>query len=152
MISFSRVGPIGLKMNSPIILESMNFSMFGSPSYFQIQSSLGFSVPILDTQRFTLDLTVNCSAMSDSATPWTVAHHAPLSVEFSRQEYWNRLPFSPPGDLPNPGIKPGSPALQADSFCLNHQGSSLLIRKWPLSGLKNPSKVQVHLAWGRLII
>jgi len=43
-----------------------------------------------------------------------VIHQAPLSVEFSRQEYWGGLPFLSPGDLPNPGIKPGSPALQAD--------------------------------------
>ena len=47
--------------------------------------------------------------------PWTVACWAPLSMEFSRQEYWNGLPFPSPGDLPNPGIKPRSPALQADS-------------------------------------
>ena len=44
-------------------------------------------------------------------TPWTVAHQAPPSVEFSRQEYWSGLPFPSPGDLPNPGIEPGSPAL-----------------------------------------
>ena len=49
-------------------------------------------------------------------TPWMVAHQAPLSMEFSRQEYWSGLPFPPPGDLPNPGIKPRSPALQADSL------------------------------------
>ena len=47
--------------------------------------------------------------------PWTVTCHAPLSVGFSRQEYWSELPFQP-GDLPNPGIEPGSPALQADSL------------------------------------
>ena len=45
--------------------------------------------------------------------PWTVAHQAPLSVEFSRQEYWSGLPFPPPGDPPNPGIKPESPASPA---------------------------------------
>ena len=39
-------------------------------------------------------------------TPWTVAHPAPLSMEFSRQEYWSRLPFPPAGDLPHPGVKP----------------------------------------------
>ena len=49
-------------------------------------------------------------------TPWIVAHQAPLSKEFSRQEYWSGLPFSSPEDLPDPGIKPGSPALQADSL------------------------------------
>ena len=48
--------------------------------------------------------------------PWTVGHKAPLSMEFSRQEYWKGLPFPTPGDLPNPGIEPRSPALQADSL------------------------------------
>ena len=50
------------------------------------------------------------------ATPWTVAHQAPLSLEFSRQEYWSGLPFPSPGDLPDPGIEPGSLAPQADSL------------------------------------
>ena len=49
-------------------------------------------------------------------TSWTVAHQAPLSMGFSRQEYWSGLPFLSPRDLPNPGIKPGSPALQADAL------------------------------------
>ena len=44
------------------------------------------------------------------------AHQAPLSMEFSKQEYWSGLPFLSPGDLPNPGIEPGCPALQADSL------------------------------------
>ena len=43
-------------------------------------------------------------------TPWTVDHQPPLSIRFSRQEYWSGLPFSPPGDLPNPGNEPKSPA------------------------------------------
>ena len=50
------------------------------------------------------------------STPWTVAYQAPLSIEFSRQEYWSGLPFPSPGDLPDPGIKPRSPALQADTL------------------------------------
>ena len=50
------------------------------------------------------------------ATLWTVAHHSPPSMGFSRQEYWSRLPYLPPGDLPDPGIEPRSPALQADSL------------------------------------
>ena len=50
------------------------------------------------------------------ATPWTVACQASLSMGFSRQEYWSGLPFPSPGDLPNPGVEPGSPALQADSL------------------------------------
>ena len=47
-------------------------------------------------------------------TPWTVARQAPLFMGFSRQEYWSRLPFPSPKDLPNPGIDPRSPTLQAD--------------------------------------
>ena len=50
------------------------------------------------------------------ATPWTVAHQAPLSMGFSRQKYWSGLPFPSPGDLPDLGIEPRSPALQADSL------------------------------------
>ena len=50
------------------------------------------------------------------ATPWTVAHQAPLSMGFSRQESWSGLPFPSPGELPNPGMEPGSPALQADAL------------------------------------
>ena len=49
-------------------------------------------------------------------TPWIVGHQAPLSVELSRQEYWSGLSFPFPRDLPNPGIKSGSPALQVDSL------------------------------------
>ena len=49
-------------------------------------------------------------------TPWTVAYQAPPSMGFSRQECWSGLPFPSPGDLPDPGIKPGSPASQADAL------------------------------------
>ena len=57
-----------------------------------------------------------------SVTTWTVAHQAPLSMGFSRQEYWSGLPCPSPGDLPNPGIEPGSPTLQADSLPTKLQG------------------------------
>ena len=50
------------------------------------------------------------------ATPWTIAHQAPLSIGFSRQEYWSGLPFPSPGDLPDPGIEPGFPTLQANAL------------------------------------
>ena len=49
-------------------------------------------------------------------TPWTAACQAPLSMGFSRQEYWSGLPFPSPGDLPDPGIEPRSPALEADAL------------------------------------
>ena len=66
-----------------------------------------------------------CSVMSNSVTPWTVAHQAPLSIEFSNQEYWNVFPFLRPGDLPNPGIKPAasmSPALAGGFFTTEPPG------------------------------
>ena len=56
-------------------------------------------------------------------TPWTVARQVSLSMGFSRQEYWSGLPFPSPGDHPDPGIKPGSAALQADSLPSEPQGS-----------------------------
>ena len=57
--------------------------------------------------------------------PRTVARHAPLSMGLSRQEYWSGLPCPPPGDLPDSGTEPSSPALQADSLPLSNQGSPL---------------------------
>ena len=58
-------------------------------------------------------------------TLWTVAHQAPLSMDFSRQEYWSGLPTPSPGDLPDPGINLGSPALQADSLPYESPGKPL---------------------------
>ena len=49
---------------------------------------------------------LSCSVVSDSVNPWTVGHEASLSIGSSQQEYWSELPFPPPGDLPDPGIKP----------------------------------------------
>ena len=59
-------------------------------------------------------------------TLWTVAHQAPLSMAFSRQEYWSGLPFPSPGDLPDPGIEPWSPALEADTLTSEPPGKPLL--------------------------
>jgi len=59
-------------------------------------------------------------------TPWTVAHQAPLSMGFSRQEYWSGLPFPSPGGLPDSGIEPGFPALQADSLPIELRGKPLV--------------------------
>ena len=71
------------------------------------------------------------------ATTWTVACQAPLSMGFSRQEYWSGLPFPSPGDLPDPGIEPRSPALQADDLPSEPPGK--------------PRNVQVKQIWGRCI-
>ena len=61
------------------------------------------------------------------ATPWTVAYQTPPSMEFSRQECWNGLPFLSPGDLPNPGIEPRSPALQAVTLPSESPGKPIRI-------------------------
>ena len=58
--------------------------------------------------------------------PWTVALQVPLSMGFSKQEYWGGLPCPSPGDLPDPGIEPRSPALQADSLPSEPPGKSLV--------------------------
>ena len=68
-----------------------------------------------------------CLTLCDSMD--YIAHQAPLSMGYSRQEYWSALPFPPPGDLPNPGIEPESlsSALQVDSLLLSHLGSLKLV-------------------------
>ena len=63
-------------------------------------------------------------------TPWTVAHQAPQSVKFSRQEYWSELPFPSPGDLSNPGIKPRSSAWQADSSPSEPPEKTCSLKSW----------------------
>ena len=65
-------------------------------------------------------------------TPWTVAYQAPPSMGFSRQECWSGLPFSSPGDLPNTGIEPGSPSLQADALPAESPGKPNMALKIPL--------------------
>ena len=72
-------------------------------------------------------VTKSCTTL---VTPWTVAHQTPLSMGFSRQEYWIGLPFPSPGDLPDPGIEPRSPALQAYSLPTELWGKPKV--KWKL--------------------
>ena len=69
-------------------------------------------------------------------TPWTVAQQAPLSMGFSKQWYWSGLPFPSPGDLPDPGIEPGSPALQADSLPTKLQGKPSFDHRPAVNSLK----------------
>ena len=68
-------------------------------------------------------------------TLWTVACQAPPSMRFPRQEYWSRLPFPSPGDLPDPGIEPTSAAWQVDSLLLNHPGK---LSSWSPSENSHP--------------
>ena len=74
--------------------------------------------------------TKSLSCVGLFATPWTVARQAPLSMGFSRQEYWSGLPCPPPGDHLHPGIKPRSPTLQADSSPSEPPGNDTNDRHW----------------------
>ena len=69
------------------------------------------------------------SVVSDSATPGNVACQTLLSIGFSRQEHWSVLPFPSPGDLPDPGTEPGSPALQADALLSKPPGKQYTPKK-----------------------
>ena len=87
---------------------------------------LSFSLPMCYSEHMGVCTLSHLSPVWLSVTPWTSDHHAPLSTGFSRQEHWSGLPFPPPGNLPDPGIKPASlasPALQANSSALSHRGS-----------------------------
>ena len=86
------------------------------------------------------------------ATPWTIAGQAPLSMGFSRQEYWSGLPCPPPGDLPNPGFKPASltsPALAGGFFTSSATFVSKLYIFWSSTTAKNfcPIKITVIVAF-----
>ena len=88
--------------------EPFNKQLFCFFAYFFLDLHL-YSIPIY---RYTV---CSFSCVQLFAAPWTIACQAPLSVGLSRQEYWSGLPFPPPGDLPDPGIKPASPTLQEGS-------------------------------------
>ena len=77
-------------------------------------------------------------------TPWTVAYETPLSIGFSRQEYWSGLPFLSPGDLPDPGIEPGSPVLQADSLPIELQSLLIPIIYFIQYGQSLPITLQIN--------
>ena len=84
-------------------------------------------------------------------TPWAVDCQAPPSMGFSRQEYWSGLPFLSPGDLPNPGIKPGSPTLQADSTIWATREAWALIVNQTTKGAPPPTHPFMDLEpWGWL--
>ena len=76
----------------------------------------------LTTKLRSWDDCFSCSVVSNSATPWTIAHQAPLSIGFPRQEYWSVLLFPSPRDLSDPGIECVFPAWQVDSLPLSHLG------------------------------
>ena len=94
--------------------DSLPLSHQGSPAILFMVTLLRESICVLCRDSGLLHMRKKERSrlvVSDSATPWTVAYQAPLSMGFSRQEYWSGLPFPSPGDLPYPGVEPGSPAL-----------------------------------------
>ena len=108
------------KVPLPSLQESINKHILGIVVNFKLTHTIKLYHTITRTIIPHLihkdNIVLNRSVMSDSVTPWTVAHQAPLSMGFSRQEYWCGLPCPPPGDLPKPEIKPRSPMLQANSL------------------------------------
>ena len=90
----------------PALCDQMDCSLLGSSVHGILQARLLEWVVVVQS--------LSCGWLS--VTPWTVAHQAPLSMEFSRQDYWSGLPFPTPRDLPDPEIKPRSSALQAESL------------------------------------
>ena len=90
--------------------------------FFRMVSKMGI---LEGTKRFMKVKVKSLSPVRLFETPWTVAHQTPPSMGFSRQEYWSGLPFPSSGDLPNPGIKPRSPALQADALTSEPPGKPL---------------------------
>ena len=93
--------------------------------FFNIEISLPGTFALLCVQTVSrkLHMLSRFSCVQLCATLWNVAPQAPPSMGFSGQEYWSGLPCPPPGDLPDAGIKPTSPAFQEDSLLLGHQGS-----------------------------
>ena len=89
--------------------------------FFALITEEGFLIP----PCYSFSSAQSLSRVQLFATSWSIAHQAPLSVGFSRQEYWSGLPFPSPGDLPNPGIEPRSPALQADALTSEPPGKGL---------------------------
>ena len=93
----------------PFFRELLESSVLVQISVLSMISSMGLGRPF--KLPLPASLLSRFSRVWLFATPWTVAYQAPLSMGFSRQEYWSGLPFPSPGDLPNPGTAPGSPAL-----------------------------------------
>ena len=85
---------------------------------------------------------LSLSVMSYSLRPHGLARQAPLCMGVSRQEYWSRLPFPPPGDLPNPGTEPRSPTMQADSLPVELPGKPQL---YPSEVVSNKSGLSLPL-------
>ena len=100
----------------PTLCDPVDCSLPGSSVYGILQTTMLEWVAISFSKTGLKVKVKSLSRVRLFATLWTVAHQAPLSMGFSRQDYWSGLPFPSPGDLPDPGIEPRSPTLQADAL------------------------------------
>ena len=109
----------------PTLCDPMDCSLPGSSLHGILQARVleWGAIPFSDHNLCGRHNKVKSLSRVRLCDPWTVAHQAPLSMGFSRQEYWCGLPFPSPGDLPDPEIEPRSPTLQEDSGGLQSIGS-----------------------------
>ena len=138
----------GLSSGTPKHMSISYGTLFGKKASLQVKLKMTSEEIILAYLWFGGLATKSCPTL---VTPWTVACQAPLSMGFSRQEYWSVLPFPSPGDLPDSGIKPRSPKLRADSLPTeplgkpivsesNYQKEALWRRKWQHTPVFLPGK------------
>ena len=108
----------------PTLSDPMDCSLQAPPSMGFSRQEYWSGVPLPLCLNFGMCVCAQLlSPVRFFVVPWTVAYQASLSMEFARQEYWCGLLFPPPGNFPDPGIKPTFPASQADSLVLSHKGS-----------------------------
>ena len=108
-------------INKQFILLKAHLTVAVKMVYSFINTTTVKEVPFQTSSKM-LRCMLTLSCVRFFLTPGTIIHQVPLSMEFSRQEYWSRLPCPPAGDLPDPGIKPTSPAWQVDSLPLGYLG------------------------------
>ena len=122
-----------------VTIYSLDVLLFLFGTYLEVSIGESIKVKLIQNRMFVLNrlddqhVQSHFSHIRLFSTPWMVTHQAPMSVEFSQQEYWSGLPFPSPGDLSDPGIKPRSPTLQADSLPLEPPGKPIYIISLSLS-------------------
>ena len=138
-LPFSNSAPIlSLLAHLGVKIQLKSSGLEDLPSHPSIQAQLpsGAKHKSIQTDSHHRVLAQSLSHVQFFATPWTVAHQALLSMEFSKQECWSGLPFLPPGDLPKPGIEPASPAVVGRFFTTEPPGKpsqALLFILMPVS-------------------
>ena len=130
--------------HSPHLKDRASHGAVGKWWHWQLNSN---RIPVWDSLGIEVKWTEvkSLSHVRLFVTPWNIAYKAPLSTEFPRQEYWSGLPFPSPEDLPNPGIKPRSPTLQADTLPSEPRGKALGIKTTEMWNLQVLSVISVNI-------